>query len=75
MKMLKVGDVVRVLAEISDNEIKLFPIGTIGEIIDSDNSDINKCYEVKQLGTNYTFWYYEHELEKGHLKTTWVKDE
>lgn len=70
--MLKIGNTVKVISKI--NGVEYIKIGTICKIIEIHINDNGKKYyniiPLEEIKIDY--WYYEDELEKGHLE--WIKN-
>lgn len=57
---IKVGDKVRTVKDIDSHGIKLFPIGTIGQVTEIDDNDYIKPYKVTADYNDY--WYYSRDM-------------
>lgn len=55
---IKVGDKVRTLKDRDCHNIKLFPLGTIGEVTEIDNDCVNP-YKVE---ANNDYWWYSRDM-------------
>ena len=79
--MLKIGDYVKVIGTTlngANEEVELYPIGTICRVVEIEKCNTGFAYEVASLKDIATlafegWWYMETELEKGKL--VWVKEE
>ena len=74
--MLNVGDMVKVLplVECASLITELYPVGTIGKIVEIDEQMDGTCFRVVKLeelenaNDNSGWWYKKEELEKGSLE-------
>lgn len=76
--MLKVGDTVKVISDTvshwdPEERTEYIPIGTICVVRNINyNQDGTAFYEIEPIGRDYTFFYFEKELEKGHME--WISE-
>lgn len=75
--MLKIGDMVKVIGKTNcgTQDMELIPIGTVCRVSATEYDDrVGKnTVEIESLDGRYAYWYFECDVEKGHLE--WIKDE